>query len=222
MLSLDPLRLSDIRALYPNFESLFQRHVKNARFDDVSKRSQKFKTLKIGVISLLSFEEKHGRLPPATRPAFVQAIIVEDNVELARQLVDGTEQNGNGSSTVSRIVSYLSGSRGGESFRAQMKTAAAKSPDSQFLQWLESTDDQDLRSTVQSAKALAHEEISRSIDKFVSTMTHAVLEMQQDKCKMAVQTEVDKNEKKALNDTVVEFIRQINTNSGQSAGQRTS
>jgi hypothetical protein len=193
--------------------------VKDARLDGVSKRSQEFKALKLGVISLWSIEEKHGRLRPAARPALVQALLVDHNIQLAWQLVEGMEQNTNGSNMVTRIVSYWSGSRGEENFRTQMKTAAANLPDSQFLQRLESTDDKDLRSTVQNAKALAHKELSRSIDTAVNNMTHAVLAMQQDNCKMAVHVEVDNEEKKALNNSLLEFIREINK---KSAGQRNS
>lgn len=191
----------------------------DAWLDGVLKRSQDFKALKLGVVSLWSIEEKHGRLLPATRPALIQALLVEHNVQLAWQLVEGAEQNSNGSSMVTRIVSYWSGSRGEEYFRTQMKTAAAILPDPQFLQQLESTDDEDLRPTVQDAKALAHKELSRSIDTVVNTMTHAVLAMQQDNCKMAVQVEIDNEERKALNDALVEFIRKINK---MSAGQRNS
>jgi hypothetical protein len=193
--------------------------VKDARLDGVSRRSQEFKALKLGVVSLWSIEEKHGRLRPPTRSSLIHALLVEQNVQLAWQLVGGPEQNSNGSSVVTRIVSYWSGSRGEETFRTQMKTAAANLPDSQFLQRLESTDDKDLRSTVQDAKALAHKELSRSIDTAVNNMTHAVLAMQQDNCKMAVQVEVDNEERKALSDALVKFIREINT---KSAGQQNS
>ena len=180
--SLDSLRLSDIRALYPNFESLFQKHVKDARFDGVSKRSPEFKALKLGVISLWSIEEKHGRQRPATRPALVQALLVEHDVQLAWQLLEGAEQNTNDPAWSLALCRLVRFQRGGI-FKNQMKTAAANLPDSQFLQRLESTDDKDLRSTVQNAKALAHKELSRSIDTVVNNMTHAVLAMQQDHCK---------------------------------------
>ena len=215
ILFLDPARLSDIRALYPNFESLFQRHVKHACFDYVPRKSEEFSALKLSVISLWYIEEKHSHLPPATRPALVQALLVKQNVQLAWQLVEAEQDE------LTRTLSYWSSSSRREHFRTQMKTAAGKLPDSQFLQRLENTDDKDLRlhSTVQNAKALAHQQLSRSIDTMVNKMTRAVLEMQLDHLTRTVDAELDNEERKAVRDALVEFIREINY---KSAGQRNS
>jgi hypothetical protein len=210
ILSLDPLCLADMRALYPKFEGLFQKHVKDARLDGISKKSPEFKTLKLDVMSLWALQEKHDPLHPATRSALIQALLVEHNVQLALQLLESAEVNNNGSGMVTRFVSYWSGSRGEEYFKNQMKTAAAKNPDSHFLKQLDMIEEKDLRPTVQNAKALAHKELSRSIDTVVNNMTHAVLAMQQDHCKMAVQAEVDNEERNVLDDARVEFIREIN------------
>lgn len=216
----DPLRLSDIRTLYPNFESLFQKHVKNARFDAASRRNPEFKALKIGVISLWHLQEKHGHLRPVTRSALVQALLVEHNVHLAFRLIEDAEKNFNqGSSTVTPIVSSWPGSMEEEYFKTKMKTAAANLPDSQFLPRLENTDDKDLRSTVQNAKALAYKELSRSIDTAVNNMTHAILTIQRDHGTRIVQVELDKEERNVIRDALVEFVREINK---KSAGQRNS
>ncbi|KAF8260139.1 hypothetical protein EI94DRAFT_1897819 [Lactarius quietus] len=213
------LRLSDMRALYPKFQSLFQKDVKDARFDGISKKSPEFKALKLDVMSLWFLQEKHEPLPPAKRSSLVQALLIEHNAQLALQLLEGTEVNTNGSGMVTRFVSYLSGSSGEEYFKNQMKTVAANLPDSRFLERLEKVEDEDLRSTIQNAKALAHKELSRSIDTAVNHMTHAVLAMQQNHCKIAVQAEVDNEERNVFDDALVEFIREINK---KSAGQRNS
>jgi hypothetical protein len=210
---------SDIRAQYPTFESIFQKHVKDARFDGVLKKSLDFKALKIEVTSLWHLQEKHERMHPETRSALVQALLVEHNFQLALKLLEKTNGNTNGSEVVTRVISYFSGSRGEDTFKNQMRSAAANLPDSQFLQRLESIDDDDLRSTVQNAKALAQKTLSRSIDAVVTKMTHAVLAMQQDHCRMAVQVEVESEERKVLDDALVEFIREINK---KSAGRRNS
>lgn len=212
------MHLPDIRAQYPEFESTLQKHVKDARFDGALKRSPDFKDLKIEVVSLWHLQERHERLHPATRSALVQALLVEHNFQLALELLEKANGNTNGPGVVTRVVSYLSGSRGGDTFKNQMRTAAANLPDSQFLQRLE-IDDKELRSTAQRAKALAQKGLSRSIDAVVGKMTHVFLAMQQDHCRMSVQVEVENEERKVLGDALVEFIREINKNS---AGRRNS
>ncbi|KAI9453856.1 hypothetical protein BJY52DRAFT_1189313 [Lactarius psammicola] len=213
------VRLSDVRTLYPTFESIFQKHVKDAKFDGVLKKSLDFKALKLDVVSLWHLQERHGSLDPETRSALVQALLVEHNIQRALQLLEETDGNTNGPSVVTRLFSYWTGSRGEESFKNQMKTTAANLPDSRFLKRLESADDKDLRSTVQNAKALAQRELSYSIDTAANKMTHAVLAMQQDNCRMFVQLEVENEERKVLADALVEFIREINK---KSAGRRNS
>jgi hypothetical protein len=203
------MRLSDIRALYPTFEGIFQKHVKNARFDVTLRKSPDFTDLKRDVVSLWHFQEKHGPLHPATRSSLVQALLVEHNFQRALQLFekpDGITTPG----VVTRVASHF---RKEKSFKSQMETAAAVLPDSQFLQRLESIDDTELQSTVLNARALAQNELSKSIDAVVRDMTHVVLEMQQEKCKMFVEAQVENEEMKVLDDVLVEFIREINKTS---------
>jgi len=219
ILLLDSVHLSDIRAHYPTFESIFQKYVKNARFDGVLKKSLDFKALKLDVISLWHLQEKHGHLHLETRSALVRALLVEHNFQRALQLLEENDGNTNGSSVATRLFSYRTGSRGEESFKNQVKTAAANLPDSRFLKRLESIDDKDLRPTVQNAKALAQRELSYSIDAVVNKMTRAVLAMQQDHCRRSVQAGVENEERKVLDDALVEFIHEINK---RSAGRRNS
>lgn len=213
------MHLPDIRAQYPRFESIFQKEVEGARFDGVLKRSSDFKVLKVEVVSLWHLQAKHEHLPPATRSALVQALLVEHDFLLALQLIYKTNGSSNGPGMVTRALTYLSGSKGDETFKNQMRSAAANLPDSQFLQRLESIDDDDLRSTVQNARALAQKNLSHSIDAVVRKLTHAVLAMQQDYCRMSVQVEGEHEERKVLDDALVEFIREINK---CSAGRGTS
>ena len=70
-----------------------------------------------------------------------------------------------------------------------------------------------MRSTVLNAKAFAQQGLSYSIDSVVGKMTHAVLAMQQDRCKMSVKVEVENEERKVLDDALVQFIREINKKS---------
>ena len=204
------MRVSDIRALDPTFEGTFQKHVKAARFDVVLKRSRDFKALKSDVISLWCLQEGHKRLRPAVGSDLIQALLVEHNFKRALELVEKTDGNTNEPSGVARVVSYFSRE---ESYENQIKSTAANLPDSQFLQRLQSIDDIEMRSTVLNAKALAQQGLSYSIDSVVGKMTHAVLAMQQDRCKMSVKVEVENEERKVLDDALVQFIREINKKS---------
>ncbi|KAH9166548.1 hypothetical protein EDB89DRAFT_2232826 [Lactarius sanguifluus] len=213
------VRLSDIRLLYPAFESIFQKHVQSAKFDGVLKKSLDFKALELDVLSLWHLQEKHGHLRPETRSALVQALLIEHDYQRALGLPEVADGSANGSSMAPRSVSSFSGSRWAESFKNQMTTTAANLPDSQFLERLESTKDEDLRSVVRSAKTLAQRELSYSIDAAVDEMTHAVLTMQQELCRINIQGEVEKEERKALDDALVKFVREINE---RSVGRRNS
>ncbi|KAI9443823.1 hypothetical protein H4582DRAFT_1807697 [Lactarius indigo] len=209
------VNLSDIRALYPAFESIFQKHVKNANFDGVLEKSPDFKALKLDVISLWHLQEKHGHLRPETCSALVQALLIERDYQRALGLLEEAGGSVKESSMATRFVSSFPGSRGMVSFKNQMKTAAANLPDSRFLERLESTEDEDLRFAVRSAKTLAQRDLSHSIDAVVHEMTHAVLTMQQELRRMTIQVEVERDERKALYDALVQFVREIKKKSAE-------
>jgi len=215
------VRLSDIRVLYPNFEGIFQKHVKDARLDIVLNKCEDFKALKVDVVSVWHLREKHGHLDLKTHSALVQALLVEHNLQHAKKLLERADDNTNRPGVVTRIVSFLSGPKAEETFKNHMKTTAAKLPDSQFLQRLDSEDigDNDLRPTIQNATVLALKELSSSIDAAVKKMTHAILAMEYDHCGMSVKREVENEEKKVLDDARIEFIDEINK---KSAGRRNS
>jgi hypothetical protein len=94
-----------------------------------------------------------------------------------------------------------------------MKQIASKVSDSDFLQKLEGTNDEDLRSAAQTAKALAQTELLSSIDIVVEKLTHAVLAMQRELSGKKAQLQVEEEEREVLSNALVEFIREINKKS---------
>ncbi len=209
-LLLDSVKLSDIRALYPGFESTFEKHVKDARFDGVPRKGRDFRALKLGVISLCHLLDQNKRLRPETRSALFQALVIDHSFQQAFKLLPKR------SNLFTRwISSFWGDQRGEESFQTEMKKTARQVPDSQFLQQLEtrSTNDEDLRYAVQIAKTLVQAELSSSIDAVVKKMTHAVLEMQLVTCGRSVQLRVENEEREVSNNALVEFIREINKKS---------
>jgi len=207
--------------IYPKFEGIFQKHVKDARLDVVLNKCQDFQALKVDVVSVWHLREKKGRLDQGLRSTLVQVLLLEHNLQLAMQSLEEAGDNTNRPGIVTRTVSFLSGSRDEETFKNQMREIAAELPDSQFLQRLdsESIDDNDLRFTVQIAKVIAQKKLSSSIDAVVKRMTDAVLAMKYDQCGMYAKREVENEEKRVLDDARIEFIGEINK---KSAGRRNS
>ncbi|KAI9443933.1 hypothetical protein H4582DRAFT_2125919, partial [Lactarius indigo] len=213
----NPVKLSGIRALYPEFEGIFRKCVKDAKFDDVPRKSRDFRALKLGVISLWHLLEQNKRLRSETRSALFKALVNDHNFQQAFQVLPKK-------SIVTRIISSFSRSiswsiwsgadpKVEETFKNEMKQAAAQIPDSQFLQQLESTNEDDLRSAAQDAKAIAQSELLSSIDTVVEKMTHAILAMQQDTCGRSLHFQIANEEREVLNNALAEFIREINKQS---------
>ncbi|KAH9027877.1 hypothetical protein EDB85DRAFT_1892774 [Lactarius pseudohatsudake] len=180
LLLLDSVRLPDIRAQYPTFENIFEKYIKDARFDDVPRKGREFRALKLGLISLWQLQSEHKHLGRESRSALVQALVFGHDFQQAFQLIQ--------KSPILRL---------------------------DFLQHLESINDEDLRLAAQSAKALAQTELSSSIDAVVKKITHAVQAMQQDLRGREVQLQVEDEEREELKGALVEFVREINKKSVQ-------
>ncbi|KAH9016242.1 hypothetical protein EDB85DRAFT_1898280 [Lactarius pseudohatsudake] len=204
----NPVKLSDIRALYPEFEGTFEKCVKDAKFGDIPRKGQDFKALKLGVISLLHPLDQNKNLRSETRSALFKALVIDHDFQHASKILSKS------SYAISRWFRSLWADPK-ESFQIKMKKTAAKVPDSQFLQQIETqcTNDEGFRNVVQIAKTLAQTELLSSIDAVVQKMTDAVLEMQQVNCGRSVRLKVENEERGVLNNALVEFIREINKQS---------
>ncbi|KAH9165762.1 hypothetical protein EDB89DRAFT_2008009, partial [Lactarius sanguifluus] len=193
------VRLPDIRAQYPTFETIFEKCIKDARFDDVPRKGREFKALKLGLISLWQLQSEHKHLGRESRSALVQALVYGRDFQQAFQIIQKR------SNVVVRFISsFWPDSSGAEAFKNDMKKTAAQFSDSEFLQHLESINDEDLRLAAQSAKALAQTELSSSIDAEA---------MQQDLRGREVQLQVENEEREELKGALVEFVREINKES---------
>ncbi|KAI9452904.1 hypothetical protein BJY52DRAFT_1291664 [Lactarius psammicola] len=204
------VRLPDIRAQYPTFESIFEKYIKDTGFDDVPSKGRDFRALKLGVLSLWRLQSEHQHMRPSLRSALIQALVFGHDFQQAFQLIQ-TRSN----FFVRMISSFWSDPSGVESFKNEMRKTAARVSDSQFLQQLEGVNDEDLRIVAQNAKALAQTGLSSSIDAVVKKITHAVLAMQQDICGREVQPQVENEEREVLKGALVEFIREINKKSAK-------
>ena len=206
------MQFSNIRALYPTFENIFEKHIQDAKFDSVPTKGRDFRHLKLSLISLWHLEREHKsvRRPGETRSALIRALVVEHDFQQAFQLIPFQLIR----KTTNAITRWF-WSNPGESFEHDMKEKASQVSDSQFLQQLESRNDEDLRSAAQNAKVLAQTELSSSIATVVKTLTQNVLEMQKDICGRQVQLQSEHDEREVLKNVLVEFIREINRKSAR-------
>jgi hypothetical protein len=202
------IRLADIRAVYPDFESVFAKHVKDARFNGIPSRSRQFKALKLGMISLWRLQSENRRMRREARSELIQALVVEKDFQGAFQVIQRS------SSIFTRVYSlFRSDPSGAELFKIEMQKHATTVSDSQFLQMLEKTNEEDLRSAAQTAKSLALTELLSAIDGVVEKVAKAVLIMQQGHCERRIRHQVETEEREVLAVALVEFIREINKKS---------
>lgn len=209
------VRLADIRALFPEFESVLEKHVKEVRFSGIPSKDQDFKALKLGMVSLSHLSEnKHMR--PAHRSELIQALVVKQDFQGAFQV----SQRYSGFFGRWNLNSWFrSDPKGAELFRRKMQEAAARLSDSQFLQNLENTNEEDLQSAAQTAKTLALAALLSSTDRVVKKLTNTVLVMLRAHDVRQVQCQVEREESKVLAIALVEFIREVNN---KSAGGKNS
>ena len=208
---LGSIQLSDIR-------TLLKKHVKDAKFGFIPSKGPDFKNLKLGVVSLWNLPNKHKLMNPETRSKVIQAFVVEHDFERAFQVIQKSKSYARFVPTF--LTSFWSDPAGGvQTFQHKMKEISGKLSDSEFLQQLEKTNDEDLRSAAQTAKALAQTELLSSIDGVVEKLTRAALGMKRELCRKEAQVQVEKEEREVLNSALPEFIREINkkSNVGQNS-----
>jgi hypothetical protein len=103
--------------------------------------------------------------------------------------------------------------------RTELEKIKGGISDSEFLLQLKGVDDKDLEAPIQEVVDLACGQLSSSIDTAVRKMSRAVLRMQQEECTRLMQHKIKTEERKVLDDILVDFIQVINK---VSAGRRPS
>ncbi|KAI0250874.1 hypothetical protein BJV78DRAFT_526274 [Lactifluus subvellereus] len=218
----DRIQIDNLRHLYPDFDDIYQQHIERAKFKTI--KGSDFKSLKERLTFVRHLLAKHQHLSSEKRAELIQAFISEGDLRHAQKVLLKSDKNKESAtsswfSKAKSIILSVSKGTDEESLQKEMKTIANDVTDSDFLLELKTVDDEDLKSAIQEASVLAHTRLSSSIDTVVKKMTPAILRMQQDHCKKAVQREIESEQRKVLGDALVEFIREINANS---AGQRDS
>jgi hypothetical protein len=202
----DTLRLSDIESLYPDFRSVYQKHIQNARFSVALRRDPNFENRKLRMVAVRHLLDKHRNLPTETRSVLIQALLKGDFHRAQNMLskIDGKKSTDSGG-----WGSLFSGGSG-DNLNRGMRMLAGNISDSQFLLDMNGISDTETRSAIQEIEALAHAQLASAIDATVKGITRNVLAMQLDSCTRSMQHEMDSEGRKSLNGALAEFIRDVN------------
>jgi len=213
----DALRLSDLESLYPDFRSVYHRHIQNARFNVALRRDPYFENRKLRMVAVRHLLDKHQNLPTETRSELIQALLKGDFYRAQNLLskTDGKKSVDSGGWGVGNLFSGGSG----DYLNRDIRMLAGNISDSQFLLDMHGITDTETRSAIQEIEALAHAQLTFAIDATVKAMTRNVLAMQLDYCTRSIQHEMESEGRKSLNKALAEFIRDINA---QSSARRDS
>ncbi len=209
------MRLSELKASYPEFQEIYQNHFQSARFDTVLRRDGSFGDRKLRVVSVQHVLGKHQRLRRKKRAKLVQSLLGSDFVSAQRILQESRRPS---VVFVKTLVATAVGARppstsDNESLKREMKSLSARISDSQFLLEMQGVNDEALHSIIQEIEALSHSLLSSLIDTAVVAMSHAVMAMQQDAFRRNIEREIESDEMKRRNEELVGFIRELNAQS---------
>ena len=207
-------RVDTLRHLYRDFDTVYKRHVEDAKFDDVKGRD--FKRLKRPLAFICHLLREQPDITLKKRTELINALLSEGDLRHAQQVINSDKNKESGkTSWFSTLTSILPWPKvtDEESLRKEMKKISSGISDSDFLLGLKGIEDEGLKVPIQDAVALANTQLSSSIDATVKKLTHAVLRMQQDECKRTLQHEVETEQRKVLGGALLSFIRDINKNS---------
>lgn len=215
-------RVDNLRQIYRGFDTIYKRHVEDAKFGIV--KAHDFIFLKNRLAFIRHLLKEHQDIAPKTRAELINALLSEDDLRHAKQVINKSEKNKEPGKTswfpaFSAFASILSWPKvtDEDSLRKEMKKIANDISDPDFLLELKGMEDEDLKGPIHQAVTIANTHLASLIDATANKMTHAVLRMQQDECKKNVQHEVETEQRKMLGGALVNFIQDINKNS---AGRR--
>src|SRR5712675_567393 len=131
------MQLSDLESLYPGFRTVYQRHLDHARFDTTLRLDPRFESLKLRLITVRYLLEKNPDLDAGARADLIRTVLLEGNFRRAQQTFPRSGTDEKKWSTPNALVAvgalFSTSSGPGESLEKEMRTLAAKVPDSHFL-----------------------------------------------------------------------------------------
>ncbi|KAF8490269.1 hypothetical protein F5888DRAFT_1910021, partial [Russula emetica] len=207
------MRLSDLKASYPEFQEIYRNHFQGARFDTVFRRDGDFGARKLRLVSVQHLLGKHQRLRRKKRAKLVQSLLRGDFNSAQRILGEPKRP-----SIVFTLVATAVGAcppspSNDETLKGEMKSLSARLSDSQFLLEMKDVNDEVLQPMIQEIQALSHSLLSPLIDTTVGAMARAVMELQQDVFRRNIQHDIERDEMKRRDEEFAGFVRKLNAQS---------
>ena len=84
-------RVRDLLQLYSDFDTIYERHVGDAKFDTV--KGHGFKFLKRRLTFICHLLRKHRDITPKKRAELIDAVLSEDDIRHAQQVINELEKN---------------------------------------------------------------------------------------------------------------------------------
>ena len=209
----DSMRLSDLKASYPEFQEIYRNHFQGARFDTVLRRDGDFGARKLRLVSVQYLLGKHQRLRRKKRTKLVQSLLRGD-FDKAQRILEEPKR----SSVVFALVASAVGAcppppSNDETLKGEMKRLSTRLSDAQFLLEMRDVNDEVLRPMIQEIEALSHSLLSPLIDTTVGAMAQAVMELKQGAFRRNIQYDIESDEMKLRNEELAGFIRELNAQS---------
>jgi len=154
-------RAEDLRHLYSDFNTIYKRHVEDAKFDVV--KGSDFGLSKRRLTFICHLLREHRDIAPKKRAELINALLSEGDLRQARRVINKSEKNKEPGkmSWFSTFASILPWPKvtDEDSLRQEMRKMANGISDSDFLLELKGMEDEDLQSLVQEAVALANTQL---------------------------------------------------------------
>ncbi len=204
------MRLSHLKASYPDFQEIYRSHFQAAKFNAILKRDKDFEARKLRLVSVRHLLGKHPRLRPEERGMLVQSLLRGDFDNAQSILQESKRLPAIFTLVASPISAFFTSPSDGGSLKREMKRIAARLSDSQFLCETKSVDDEDLQPMIQEIEILSCSILSSTIETTVGTMARVVVAMQHEVFNRTLQNEIENEERRARSEALVMFIRKLN------------
>ena len=209
----DAMRLSDLKASYPEFQEIYRNHFQGARFDTVLGRDGDFGARKLRLVSVQHLLGKHQRLRRKKRTKLVQSLLRGD-FNSAQRILEGPNRSSVVFTLVASAVGACSPSPSiDETLKGEMKSLSARLSDSQFLLGIKDVNDEVLQPMIQEIEALSYSLLSPLIDTTVDSMAHAAMTLRQGVFKRNIQHDIESDEMKRRSEELIVFVRELNAQS---------
>jgi hypothetical protein len=212
---------SGLTALYPNIGELFQKTIHDAKLDSI--KTREFKSRKDRLIMIRFLFDQLKALDLAKRRELIQLVIVKDDLQGVRRVIDGSGEEDAGvvmskviwvHTTVRNLLIDATESHAQKLIK-QGRDSASRMTDPEFLLYLRDIPDEDetLKTAVTSIKNIIQSHFTAIIPKLLKSLVHKAAHLQQEDIKKQIRREASSEAHKDASRFRTEFICEIEKHS---------